>query len=323
MRRVCLLLLPFLFGCPQKAPPKEDPLVVATVNGEVLSRAEFEQELARELSGLSPGGTRTPVQLEPIKRSVLKTLVERTLLSQAAKSAQVEVSPEEVDRRVLRLSADYPAENFAEALAQGQTVLADLKKKTRASIAIEKLFAQQVYPRVGVTEEELRQFFERHAEEYVQKERVHAAQIVVKELEEARKLLWQLRSGKKFAELARRYSLSADAKVGGDLGWFPRGQMPPEFDEVLFRLSPGQLSEVVATEYGFHIFRVLEKEGARRRELSEVRRQVEERLVTQKRAAAQADYVKALEKKAEIQLNEQTLLSVQGKATAAKPAEEP
>ncbi|MFZ5468864.1 MAG: peptidylprolyl isomerase [Myxococcota bacterium] len=308
-----------LFGCPKEDGPKDDPRVVATVNGEVISRVDFERELSRELTTLELGGARPPAQLEPLKRALLRTLLERTLLLQAAKAANVEVPPEEVDRRVLRLSADFPAEGFDEVLAQGQTPLAELKRQTSELIAIEKLFAEHVYPRVAVTEEEIRQHYEKNSEAYTEPETVRAAQIVVKELDEAKRVQAQLRAGKKFSDLARRYSLSPDAKVGGDLGWFSRGVMPPGFDEVVFRLSVNQVSEVVDTEYGFHLFKVMEKRPERKRELSEVRRQVEERLLADKRAAAQAEYVRALEQKARVRVNEQALLAASGKP--AGPAE--
>src|SRR6266550_3793398 len=171
-----------------------------------------------------------------MKQTLLQTLTERTVLLQAAKAASIEVSPEEVDRRVLRIKADYPTEGFDDALAQGQISMPDLKRKTASMLAIEKLFATQVYPRVAVTEDEIRRYFDEHTAEFQEPEQVHAAQIVVKDLNDAKKIRDQLSAGKKFGDLARKYSLSADAKVGGDLGFFPRGVMPPQFDEVAFKL---------------------------------------------------------------------------------------
>lgn len=301
-----------LAACPQQHREKQDPNVVATVNGETLSRADFEQELSRELPSVESDGARSPEQLEPLKRSTLDTLVERALLLQAARSYNITVTPEEVDREVLRVSSDYPAENFNEALAQKQMSMAELKQRTAAQLTIGKLFQGQLYPRVAVTEEEIRHYFEEHSAEFQEPEKVHAAQIVVKELDEAKRLQAQLKAGKKFADLARKYSLSADAKVGGDLGFFARGEMPPQFDEVAFKLGVNQISDVVTTEYGFHLFKVLEKRPARKVDLAEVRDEVERRLLKDKRAAAEKEFVQALRAKAQVKVNEQVLATVTG-----------
>ncbi|HVE86344.1 MAG TPA: peptidyl-prolyl cis-trans isomerase [Myxococcales bacterium] len=305
-----LALAALALGCPEKVRDLEDPNAVATVNGESISRADFEQELTRETAGEPLEPPPTPEQVELVKRTLLDTLINRVLLQQAARQANVQISPEEVDRRVMRISSDYPAEGFSEALSQGQLTMAVLKQKTAQSLAVEKLFEQHVYPRVAVTEEELRDYYEAHKDQLGEPEQVRAAQIVVKGVDEARRIQAQLKEGKKFGDLARKYSLSADAKVGGDLGFFPRGVMPEKFDEVAFSLSAGQTSDVVETEYGFHLFKVLEKKPARHKELNEVRKQIEAKLLEEKRSRAQADYLKALRDKAQIQVNEGTLHAV-------------
>jgi peptidyl-prolyl cis-trans isomerase C/foldase protein PrsA len=308
-------------GAACNKPPQEDPsaLVVATVNGEVLSRADFEQELWRELAS-TEAPQRTPEEVEPFKRTLLDTYIHRMLLLQAARKNNITVTDEEVDRGVLRLSGDYPAGNFNEVLAQGQLSMDELRTREASRLTIEKLFAHHVYSRVAVTEEELRSWYAAHEADFNEAEQVHAAQIVVKGLDEARRLQVQLKAGKNFADLARRYSLSADGKVGGDLGFFPRGQMPPAFDEVVFKLPVGQVSEVVSTEYGYHLFRVQERKPARKREFSEVRQLVEAKLLEKKRAEAQEAFEKELRDKAQVQVNEATLQAIRGKPVPQQAA---
>jgi parvulin-like peptidyl-prolyl isomerase len=318
-----LLLALLAAGCPEQAKQKEDPQVIATVNGEVIARSDFEGELARELQAMEGEPQTTPEQVEPFKKTLLQTMIERTVLLQAAKSANVSVTPEEVDRRVLRLSSDYPAEGFDEALAHGQLSVTELKRKTAAQLTIEKLFQEHVYPRVAVTEDEIRRYFDEHAAEFQEPEQVHCAQIVVKGLDEIKRIQTQVRAGKKFSDLARRYSLSADAKVGGDLGFFPRGVMPPQFDEAAFKLGVGQVSEVVSTDFGFHLFKVLEKKPPRKFELAEVRAKVEDKLLKDKRATAQAEYLKGLLEKAQVKTNESTFLSATSKPRPNPTLDEP
>lgn len=302
-----------LSACRKDRSDALEPDVVALVNGEALRTDAFRRELAREVrTEDGEGGPRTPDQIEPYKRALLETLVERTLLLQAAREAQLSASPEEVDRELLRLSSEMPAAQLDDALAENRMSRAELQQNTAAAITIVKLFETQVYARVAVTEEEIRAAYDRDPLSFTEPEQVRAQQLVVRGLDEAKRLLGELKRGKKFAELARKYSLSADAKVGGDLGFFSRGVMPSQFDEVAFSLRVGQISDVVTTDYGFHIFKVLEKKPARRRELEEVRAELEARLLREKRIAAQQAYVRALRDKAQVKINEAALQAITG-----------
>lgn len=306
---VCLLVA-FSHGCSRKKPPTDDPHVVARVNGEVISLSAFERELSRELQSLDPSSAKTPEQTEPFKQLLVQTLVERTLLLQAARKHQLDVTTEEVDRRILRMRADFPADGFEDMLAQNQISLAELKRQTADQLLIEKLFEQQVYPRVAVTEADLRTWFEAHSRDFDQPEKVRASHIFVRDLNEARRIEQLARSGKKFSDLARRYSLAPEAKVGGDLGWFPRGVMPPQFDEVLFRLGAGQVSPVVETEFGYHLLLLTEKKGAKTFALDDVRARVEEKLLAERRREAQKAWVEDVRQKADIRINDDALLTV-------------
>lgn len=321
MRRVAATLVLALCGCPEQAKVGLDANTIATVNGSVVLKADFERELSRELQALEGSPPRTPEQIEPYKQTLLETLVERTLLLQAAREAGIQVSPEEVDRRVLALASEYPAESFDSALAQGQTTRTELTRTTRTQLTIEKLFQQKVYARMAVTEDQIRREYEERAAEFQEPESVHAQQIVVKGMDEAKRLQQQLFAGKKFSELARRYSLSPDAKVGGDLGFVARGVMPSQFDDVLFRLGVGQVSDVVSTDYGFHLFKVLEKKPPRKKELIEVRAPIEQKLLAALKEEGQREFVKGLKAKADVKVNDQVLLTVTGRPTSVRQME--
>lgn len=308
-----VVLAAALTGCPEKKKDPIDPNTVAMVNGEIISREDFSHELRRNLSSVDPVEPRSPEQIEPVRRALLDELIDRTLLLQAARRVNIVIPPEEIDRRVMQIGGEYPAGGLDEMLAQSGLTMADFKLKTAGLLAIEKLFDEHVYPRVAVTEEEIRQYFEENKDKFHEPEKVRVQQIVVKSIEEARRLQQLLRQGKKFPDLARKYSLTPDAKVGGDLGFFARGQMPAEFDEVAFRLGVGQVSDVVATDYGFHLVKVLERRPAQKRELTEARKDVEEKILTLKRAEAQRSYVARLRSEAAITINEPVLQAITGR----------
>ena len=129
---------------------------------------------------------------------------------------------------------------------------------------MEKLLDQAVYSQVSVTEMEVAAYFEANRSQFDRPAQVRARQIVVAGEEEGQKILGRLRQGQSFAELAAEHSLSPDAEQGGDLGFFGRGEMPPEFDEIVFDLPVNRLSDLVKSEYGYHIFLVEEKRKAKR-----------------------------------------------------------
>jgi parvulin-like peptidyl-prolyl isomerase len=326
MRRRAVLLAVAGLGaaCTRRGPATLDPAVVALVNGEAIPRAEFERELSLAFEVPEGATPPAPDQLVALKQTVLQGMMDRQLLLQAARARGVTVSPEAVQRAAARLKADYPRERFQEALSQGRLTEAEFVGKVAAQLTVEKLVDEVVYERVAVTEEELQGYLDAHTSEFQEPEQVHAAQIVVKEVDEARRLREELHKGVKFGDLARAHSLSADARVGGDLGWFPRGVMPAEFDKVAFSLQPGQISDVVTSEYGFHLFKVLERRPARKKDLAQVRREVERRLLRDKREKAQTAYVKGLRERALIRTNEAALAGISGPQASrpTRPTEE-
>ncbi len=88
--------------------------------------------------------------------------------------------------------------------------------------------------------------------------KVHALHILVKTEAEANELLFDLKRGKDFGEVAKERSLCPSGKKGGDLGWFGKGQMVPEFDKAAFTLKVGEISKPVKTQFGYHIIKVVE-----------------------------------------------------------------
>jgi peptidyl-prolyl cis-trans isomerase C len=310
-----------LVGCHRRPPEDPSTAPVAWVNGQALTRAEFEHELARSLELADGTSAPTPDHLAALRRTVLQARLDRLLFTQEAARRGLEVAPAEVEERLQRMRADWPTDEFQALLAQRQQTLDELRAELRAQLVQERLFHELVYPRVAVTEEEIRAELQAHPDLLQEPEQVHAAQIVVKELDQAKEIRSKLREGAKFADLARERSLSADAKDGGDLGWFPRGVMPAEFDAVAFSLGPGQISDVVTTDYGFHVFKVLERRPARKRDLASVRAEVERRLLRTKQEQAQTEFVSQLRSKADVRINEALVAQVVPRSPAGAAQE--
>jgi len=146
----------------------------------------------------------------------------------------------------------------------------------------------------GASATETRAWYDRHKAEFEDPEAVHCLQIVVRTPEEAKSVLDQLRAGAPFDKVARQAGTSPDARNGGDLGWFPKGTMPKVFDDTCFSLGTNKISGVVASPYGYHVFKVLGRRAPRTRKFDEVKAETERRATAEKprpgrAAAAPAD----------------------------------
>ena len=300
---VALLAPPVLAGC-RRSPTGAPAAVVATVNGQPITALDFQKELAQARLGSKGLGPRSEGEFQSSRKGELDRLIERTELLQAARQAGISPSDEDIEKALLALRSDYPGTSFDELLADEEISPADLRARIRDQLTVHKLFAENVFSRVAITEGEIEAFYAAQPHEFDHPEQVHAEQIVVKTDEEAQALRTAIKGGASFEELARKHSLSPDGKSGGDLGWFSRGMMPPLFDEICFPLPTGLLSGVVSSSYGFHLFRVLDRRPAGRLSFEEAKPEIEAQLRREKNAKAEAAFVGQLRAKAQLSVDE-------------------
>ena len=175
------------------------------------------------------------------------------------------------------------------------------KRKIRYLLLdVEALRTKTVVPASDIERE-----YNNNSEQYTTPEQVRASHILLKTegkddasvKAKAEGLLKQARNGADFAELAKKNSEDeASAKNGGDLDYFGRGRMVPEFDQAVFAMQPGAISDLVKTQYGYHIIKLVDKKNATTRPLAEVRQQLNDQLAYQRAQAQAADLAQTLEK---------------------------
>jgi len=231
------------------ATPMPTPPLAALVNGEPITLAEYQKSLDQfETSFREQGlGPESEEALAALRRQVLEQMINQKLIEQAAAREGITISEEELTAQIEEGKREMGGEEeFNEWLQANRMTYDDLRAMLRS-----QLLGNAVRDRVI-------------ASVPAAVEQVHARHILVTTAEKAREVLAQLQAGGDFAALARQYSEDLTTRDnGGDLGFFPRGMMPPEFEEVAFALSPGQVSDVVETPFGFHVIQVLEKDAAR------------------------------------------------------------
>jgi peptidyl-prolyl cis-trans isomerase D len=167
----------------------------------------------------------------------------------------------------------------------------------------------RVRPTVKVDDAEVKQYYTAHLSSYRVPDRVKAAHILFKTLgkspaevpeieKKARDVLAQVKSGANFGDLAKKYSDDTTAQNGGELGWIVRGQTVPEFEKAAFSMSPGQVSDLVKTQYGIHIIKVEDKQVAHLQTLDEVKDQIRNELERRKLDDAQQALANTMQQQA-------------------------
>lgn len=294
----CSLVSVALLSCEE---PPALPPAVAWLGEEPIRAPELVAELARARAEgaleVRPNGE----DLAAFRRVVLDALLERRLLLAEAKRLNLTVTDREVDDALARRHGDQvPAAE-----------LARLRAVTRDQLLSDLVLLREVVARVAILPAEVRAFYESRLEEFSRGEQVRALQLMVAKREEAEALRKELVRGADFGKLAREKSTSPDAKAGGDLGWFERGRMPPQFDEACFALRKGQLSEVVESPYGFHLFKLVDRKPASIAAFADVEEAIELRLRRDAVARAQGAWLARLREKARVRVDEAELAKVQ------------
>jgi parvulin-like peptidyl-prolyl isomerase len=231
------------------------------INEQEITKAdflvEFEQSLQKDqqLSG---------IEREELQRSFLVQLIDRELIHGEARRLNIALTDADVEVALQGYRQDYPGSSFEEMLVERGLTLESWREELKESLIMEKLLEEAVYSMVSVNDEEVAAYFKANRDQFDRPEQVRARQIVVADEAKGQEVLGMLRQERSFAEVAAEYSLSPDAEQGGDLGFFGRGEMPPEFDAIVFDLPVKRLSDLVKSEYGYHLFLVEEKRKAKR-----------------------------------------------------------
>jgi peptidyl-prolyl cis-trans isomerase C len=306
---VTLAALALLAGCGRCGGSREaagTAGAVAVVNGDAIPP----DALARALRDVRAGGSGDG-QGDALRRRMLDELVDRALLLQQARARSIVVGQDQVERAFLRIRAEYPGSHFDDLLAQERLSQSELKARLKEQLAIERLFEEEVFPRVSVVEAEIERYYSDHVSEFQVPERVRVQQIVVSNRDEALALRERLRRNPQtFGEVARKSSIAPEGRNGGDLGYIGRGAGFPEVFDACFAMPLNVVSDVTPSPYGFHLFKVVDRKAAQRRTLEQARAQIAEKLAREKRARAQEEYVAALRQGAEIRVDERALAAV-------------
>jgi peptidyl-prolyl cis-trans isomerase C len=277
----CLAVV-LLAGAPLRA--EDANPVLAKVNGAEIRQSDValaEEELGPSLAQMDPATK---------KDNVLAFLIDMKIVAKAAEDKKIENN-----------------EDFKKRLAF-----------TRNRLLMDSLLATE--GKAATNDEAMKKVYEEASKQITGEQEVHARHILVETEDEAKAIAEDLKKGADFAELAKKKSKDPGASDGGDLGFFTKEQMVPEFSTVAFALEPGKISDPVKSQFGWHIIKVEEKRARKAPDFEQVKGQIET-YVTRK---AQADYVAKLRETAKVERMDkpdEKAAKPEAKPDAAKPAD--
>ncbi|HNW33644.1 MAG TPA: peptidyl-prolyl cis-trans isomerase [Candidatus Ozemobacteraceae bacterium] len=174
-------------------------------------------------------------------------------------------------------------------------------KNARRRVALDALLKEQVSGKVTVSDDDVKTFYEKNLAQFSTPEQSRAHHILVDAEDKAKSIIDQLGKGSKFEDIASAESKCPSGKEGGDLGFFGKGQMVPEFDEAVNKAEIGKVTGPVKTQFGWHVIRVDERRAAGSKPLDEVKEQIRSQLLPERQKAALEQYVSDLKKAHAIQ----------------------
>ncbi|OCL26331.1 peptidylprolyl isomerase [Orenia metallireducens] len=315
-----------------QAKGNSDDDFVAIVNGEGITESELNQfvntqqlygqlvQVNREFAQLVFFSEEGKNLLNEYRKQKLDSLVDMKILEIEANNQEITISQGEKNKLLnkqvesIKQQNKLTEEELLKALkSRGINSLEEFKeimwKENKDEVLIQKL-QQQVVDDVVITEEEIEAYYEKNKSKFKRPAQIKARHILIKTdkksdeeaKDKAQKVLNKLKDGADFAKLAKEYSEGPSAKNGGDLGYFRKGQMVPEFEQAAFDLEVGELSELVKTEFGYHIIKVENRKEAGTISLEEAKGKIKNVLTQQAQQNKWNSFMKGLKEEAKIDI---------------------
>ncbi len=306
-----LLGLALLAGCNRSAPAN----VAATVNGRPITYADLDKQFQAQFSG--SGDSSTGDQLSIQKLEVLRTLIDNEIMLQRAEKLGLMAVDSDVDAKFNELKAPYTEEEFQKQLTARKMSADDLKAQLRRDLSVQKLFNKEITSQISITDKDITDFYNTNKPSFnLAEPQIHMAQILVtptadpnvhnlkndkaQDEEQARKKIQsintRLRQGEDFSMLAQNYSEDPNStQNGGDLGFIPESALDKanvELRKTLLALRPGETTQVIHTPEGYRILKLITREPAGQRDLSDpkVQQTIRETLINRKDQLLKAAY---------------------------------
>ncbi|MGP7819116.1 peptidylprolyl isomerase [Niallia sp. 01092] len=253
----------------------------ATVGGEKITKNELNEALNKQYGA-----------------ATLDSLIADKVVDLEAEKEKIKITDKEKKEELNKLMESYGGEEaFNTALKSNNASKADIEEQMVRYLKIKKLLA----PRVKITDDEIKSYFNENKAALAQAEQVEASHILVKDEKTAKEVKKKLDNGADFADLAKEYSTdTASKESGGELGYFGKGEMKPAFEKAAFSMKVNEISDPVKTDFGYHLIKVTGHKEAKEAELEDHKEEIKAALVEQKMKTEYSTWLE--EKKADYKI---------------------
>lgn len=244
---VAIVLL-LIVGC---APSEEE--IVAKVNDKAITFGQLDELYSVYMAAMPDIG----IKEQEMKEVVLDDMIRLEVIKQYLSANNIEVESAEIEEEYKNYMEQVASNSITKEFFEKNNISeAFVKEYIIGSYLYDIKFYDKVTSEVKNEEEAAIQYYNNHKDEFT---RVRASHILVKKKKEAQKIMDKIKSGEDFAALAKEYSIDGSAQNGGDLDYFPKGKMVKPFEDAAFALEIGEVSDIVETDYGFHIIKLTDK----------------------------------------------------------------
>lgn len=283
--------------------------IIAEVAGEQITVKELTDAILRSKENYPETHLKDHANFARIKEKTLEDLIHTKILGLEAEKEDVNLSEKELEAHLNRLKSGFSEKDFQKTLLDRGIDYHAWKALKKEKLLIQKLIKKKGLGDVEISSEEQKQYYESHKDEWSLAESVRVRQIVTDTKEKAEHIYERLTRGENFVRLAHALSISPEKDKGGDLGFIQKGSFPKVFD-LCFTMNPGEISPIIPSEYGFHIFKVIAKKEAQVKTFTEVESLIQNRLTALKRKEKFDEYLAELEKTYHPKIHQEILAKV-------------
>ena len=299
-----------LVSCNRSAPAN----VAATVNSKSITYADLDKQVASQFSTSPERSSDDQANIQ--KLEVLRSLIDSEIMLQRAERQSLMAPDTEVDAKYNELKAPYTQEEFQRQLLARKMTVEDLKAQLRRDLSIQRLFNKEITSQITISEKDIAEFYNANKPSFnLAEPQVHMSQILVtpgldnvrnlkgddaQDEASARKkiegIMQRLRGGEDFAAIAQNYSEDPNSSQnGGDMGYIPESSLEKanaDLRKAVMAMQPGQITGIIHTSEGYRILKVISKEPAGQRELTDpkVQQTIRETLINRKDQLLKAAY---------------------------------
>lgn len=306
-----VIMLGGLVSCHPSGAEVVDKIEVI-VNDEMITRREIDRLLIPVYEKFKAlyAGEELLIKTSEARQRIIEQLIEDRLIYSEAKKSNVTVDDKDIEDKIQSaMSKVGGREEFERALAEQQITLKELRARYKEQAMSRRVIEQKVGSRVTITPLEVENYYTDNITRFSQPEEALVRNILIKPEDDpgkaatlVREISKRLKEGCDFGGLAKIYSQGPGAEDGGLMGYVKRGDLMPEIEEPIFKLKEGEVSDIVQTAVGYHIFKVDEKRVPQVRTLKDAKRDVEEAVFVEKMNQKVKAWVEGLKKNAYIEI---------------------